>query len=179
MEKLTIATLHALDALFKGKRARICIIIDNDYQLPLAIANAGHRLVVVGDRFKPLFRFANMNQQYNPAVTVEAQYRALPLQPRSFDAVIVARSMPKGTDLAKELEHLKQYVKPEGLLFWFHPLFEGILGKTRRLFSPKHLRIERHVLCRSAMKQGFLQIGQVLVKGPGTRRSVLTKAMVP
>lgn len=179
MKNMISATLHSLEACTKGKRAKVCILISREFRLAKAVAQAGHRIVVVGDKFKPLLRFITQKQQYNPALTVEARYNALPLLEGAFDVLIVARPMPKGSNVANELERFKKILKPEGTLMWYHPIYEGLPGKIRKLFAHKWYRIERHALCKIAMENGFRQIGQTLVRGRRSSTLVLTKAMVP
>ncbi|MBN2344615.1 MAG: hypothetical protein JXX29_13195 [Deltaproteobacteria bacterium] len=179
MNRMIDATLHALNACTKGKRAKVCILMSREFRLAKEVAKAGHRLVLVGDKFRPLYRFATENQPYNPALTIEARYHELPLDTEAFDVLIVARPMPRGSDIGAELARLKTHIKSQGTIMWYHPVYKGLLGRIRRAFAHKWYRLERHVLCKTAMENGFQQIGQTLVRGRRSSRLVLTKAVVP
>jgi hypothetical protein len=182
MEKrvhISHTVLHLLEGLVAGrtdKRARVCVVMSRDDQVARAVAGLGHRVIVAGDRFKPLFRFTQRKQPYNPVLAVETEFRALPLYPESFDVIIVTRPLPGGSDLGRELQRLRQFLKSGGTLMWIHPVFKGLAGRLHRAFSPRLHRMERHVLCRIAMEQGFRQIGQELVRGHRGSRMVLTHA---
>jgi hypothetical protein len=182
MEKrvnISQTVLHLLEGLVAGKtdkRARVCVIMSRDDQVARAVASQGHRLVVAGDRFKPLFRFNQRNRPYNPVLAVETEFRALPLLPEAFDVIIVARPLPGGSDLGRELQRLRQFLKSGGTLMWIHPIYRGLAGRLQRAFAPRLHRMERHILCRTAMEQGFRQIGQETVRGYRGARYVLTRA---
>ena len=182
MEKqadITDTVLHLLkDAAPNPQRANVCVIMDRDFRVAKAVSGQGYRLVVVGNRFKPLFRFHMQKQPYNPVVAVEAMYRELPLLPDAFDAIVVARPMPKGSDVGRELLRLQRFLKTEGMLMWVHPQYRGMLGRVRRAFSSKWFRMPRHVLCQTAMAHGFSEVGQEVVRGRGISRFVLTRAKV-
>ncbi|MBN2526413.1 MAG: hypothetical protein JXR76_08465 [Deltaproteobacteria bacterium] len=168
--------LHLIEGAVGKQRANVCVLISRDTRVAREVAKMGHRLVVVGDRFKPLFRFQSRNHRYNPALAVEARYRELPLSPEAFDVLVVARPMPKDSDVARELERLRLFLKPEGMLMWIHPVYRGVFGRVHRTFASRAHRMERHVLCRIAMEEGFHLVGQEVVRAGHSSQFVLTRA---
>ena len=182
MEKrahITDTVLHLLEDLVHGNsRANICVIMSRDTRVAKAVAHKGYRAVVVGDKFKPLFRFCQQKPPYNPVLAVEGRFRELPLLPEAFDAIVVARPFPKGSDVGRELLRLQRFLKSSGTLMWVHPHYEGMIGKLRRAFASKWYRMARHSLCQTAMANGFTEIGQELVRVGGTVKYVLTRATI-
>ncbi len=156
-----------------GRRSlNVGLLLDGNLSIAEQVAALGHRTVVMGDRFRLLYRFyrhVSKGDGHQP-LTAEARFGALPVQKQSLDALILSRGLPSGAAPEIMLARLRNLLKDTGFLIWPHPVTDGWRGKVGRvIYSSRggNLRpIARQRLSALAMESGFVDVGQVLVGGP-------------
>jgi hypothetical protein len=133
-----------------------------------AVADDGHRVLIVSDRFGPLLSaYQRVGGGTRPNLLfVEARWQAFPLRQRSLDALVLSCGLPRGNSALDTLIELRQLIRPGGLLVWPHPLADGVSGWFGRLVAPLRWRtlspFRREVLCARTMEAGFADVEQEL-----------------
>jgi len=171
MADLRATVLDLLGDRVRERRLRVAVLCRGAVPLASAVAAAGHRTVVVSDRFRPLLALQRRMglAAGERIVLAEAGFRALPMRPRAFDALVLAHGLPRLAAPAAALRSLRELLVPGGLLIWVQPVTDGFRGKLALVSSPARRAIvaagPRHELCRVAMAAGFGEIGQRAGRG--------------
>jgi hypothetical protein len=155
---------------FKGRRARVGVAFESGAALLERLLMEPHFFTVFGDRFHPMFRVMTKGLRIRGAssdhvVFLENRFQAVPLLPRSLDALILLGGLPQcAPSPLLSLVQLRGLLRPGGLLIWPQPVGEGFFNRLARLRYPgKKGRLgapRRTQLCRLTMEAGFVDIGQ-------------------
>lgn len=174
MADLRGVVLEMLRDQVRERRLRVAVLCRRPSPLVSAVAAAGHRTVVVSDRFRALF---SIRERLGLAageriVLAEARFDELPLGPHRFDALLLAHGLPRLGAPADALRLLRALLVPGGLLLWVQATTEGVGGMLARIASPLRRAVvpaaPRHYLCAWTMTAGFGEIGQRTVGGRPT-----------
>ncbi len=153
----------------ENRRLTVGVLLQNNSTIPQRIVASGHRVVVIGDRFRILYSAYKQTRKADPPapLMVEALFNAVPIRPGSLDVLILSRGLPMATLPQDTLIGLRALLKDGGLFVWPHPVSNGIGGKIGRALIPfrpgTFHAIPRDRLCTLAMESGFAEIGQVPV----------------
>jgi hypothetical protein len=111
---------------------------------------------------------------------VEARFDALPFRPRSLDALVVLRGLPRGAPYEQTIAALELFLAPRGVLVFPQPVTDGRRGRLTRLLRAPFLRtlppLPRHALCQGAMTVGYREIGQIVPAGRAVVPWIVTHA---
>jgi SAM-dependent methyltransferase len=165
------AVREVLRERVRDRRLRVAVLCRGGaVGLAAAVAAEGHRTVVVSDRFRPLLAVQErLGPGAGATVLAEARFASLPLREGAFDALVLARGLPRLGPPAEALRALRRLLLPGGLLIWVHLTTEGLGGRVSRLGAPLARGLvppcRRHDLCGWAMAAGFGEIGQRAGRG--------------
>ena len=160
-----------LRAFGGGRPLDVCIFARGSLAVVERVAAEGHRTVVVGDRFRPLFAAHNRLEGMGSAafLAIEATFDDLPLAHRALDALILPGGMPAGHQVADALTRLRATLRRGGLLIWLHPSTDGLRGRFGQLFTPLLPRTARAMsrpeLCAAVMAAAYGEIRQEQTSG--------------
>jgi hypothetical protein len=154
-----------------GAKLKVGLLFQTKPTVAQKIAAAGHRSIVVGDRFPLLYRIYRKARKLpgeKPGV-IEARLDSLPIRSRSLDALVLLCRVPVESAAKTELRVFRDLLKDMGLLVWPHPVTDGLGAKVLSFASPfrsrTYNRAARHQLCVLVMESGFREVGQVVVQG--------------
>ncbi|MCP4599841.1 MAG: hypothetical protein GY847_04750 [Proteobacteria bacterium] len=172
MSKLAGTIAHLVRSAAGGRRMNMGLLYRGNPEVAEQIAADGHRIVVVGDRFRLLYRVHSRLRglsKKSPLIA-EVGLDALPIRNHSLDALILSGGLPSGNTPKQMLCVLRGLLKETGLLVWPHPVKDGLSGKIGRIVIPYRPRtvsaVLRHELSALAMESGFREVSQVVVPGP-------------
>ncbi len=170
--KLAKAIVDILRPQANGRRLNVGLLLEGNLAVAEQVAAEGHRTVVMGDKFRLIYAFyrrVNNGDEPRP-LTAETRFSALPIQKQSLDALVLSRGLPRGMDPQPTLVRLRNLLKDAGLLIWPHPYSDGLRGRVGKVLTKARLGsihpLERQRLSALAMASGFVDVGQVLVRGP-------------
>ncbi len=170
MSKLADIILHELESAAGSRRLTVGVLFQGHSPIVQRIAAEGHRAIIIGERFRILYRVYKETKEANATkpLIVEAHFNALPIRPGSLDALVLSQGLPFVDMPDDALVQLRHYLKDSGLFIWPHPVTDGIGGTLGRLFFPyrpgTYHAIPRDQLCTLAMASGFSDIGQTRLK---------------
>jgi SAM-dependent methyltransferase len=171
MPEATAIVVAALRARVRDRRLRVAVLCRGGGALAAAVAAEGHRTAVAGDRFRPLLAIQERlgAGPGGPAALLEVRFDELPLRAGVFDALVLARGLPRLASPVESLRSLRGLLVPGGLLIWVQSIAEGPGGRLARLVSPLARGMipacPRHELCAWTMAAGFGEIGQRAGRG--------------
>jgi hypothetical protein len=170
MSRLADTILHKLESVGGNRKLTVGVLFQGHSPIVQRIAAEGHRTIVIGERFRLLYRVYKETEKTNSTkpLMVEAHFDALPIRPGSLDALVLSQGLPLVEMPGETLVQLRSYLKDCGLLIWPHPVTDGIGGTLGRLFFPYRPgtfhAVPQDQLCTLAMASGFSEIGQTLLK---------------
>jgi hypothetical protein len=164
--KLDEAIAQIIEQTAKGRQLSVGLLLLGNSSVAGRLAQNGHRVVIIGDRFRLLFRLYNRLKGLAPGppepLLIEACFDALPFRAGSLDALVLTGGLPRGPSPVETLETLRTLLKPSGLIIWPHPLATALGGLWR--VKP----VAREHLTAWAMGAKFEGVGQRQL--PGTLR---------
>jgi len=171
MTDLEATVIRLLRTAAGGRWLKLCVICRGNLGLAESVLAEGHPTIVVGDRFKTLFKLHSRLRGIGPRpiLVVEAELDELPLKAWSLDAVVLSRGLPSGDGAPETLTRLRRLLAPGGLLVWPHPTSDGTRGRLGRVLVPARRGVappwERHQLCAALMRAGFRAVRQQTAQG--------------
>jgi hypothetical protein len=169
MSRLADTILHELESAGGNRKLTVGVLFQGHSPVVQRIAAAGHRTIVIGERFRILYRVYKKTEKANSTkpLMLEAHFDALPIRPGSLDALVLSQGLPSAELPGEALVQLRSYLKDSGLLIWLHQVTDGIGGTFGRLFFPYRggtfRAVSRDRLCTLTMASGFSEIGQTLL----------------
>jgi hypothetical protein len=171
MNRLPEAISRLIGAHAERRKLNIGLIYTGGRAVAEQLIASGHRLVVMSDRFHPMFRvFKKMRKEEGTAaddrvVMVETRLSSLPVGLEALDVLVLSSRLPSQSSPTQALLSLRSLLKPDGLLVWPQPVRGGIRGLFTRGRVKKGTRglARREVLCQLAMEAGFYEIGQTVI----------------
>ena len=171
MSTQSIIIAEQLRFAFKGRRARVGAAFQAHPEALEALLLEPHYFSVFGEKFHPMFRMMNRAGMENGhpkenILFLETRFDALPLQPRSLDALVLLGGLPRcAASPTESLVRLRELLVPGGLLIWPQPTREGFFGHVGAIRRPKRSfalgAVMRPRLTHLTMAAGFRDIAQM------------------
>jgi hypothetical protein len=171
MNDLEPTVIRLLRNASGGRWLKLGVLCRGNLALVESVLAEGHPSIVVGDRFRTLFKLYDRleNIGSRPIVVIEAELDAIPIRPWSLDALVLSRGLPSVKGATEILARLRRLLAPGGLLVWPHPIGDGTRGKLGRLLVPARRGVApplpRHRLCTLTMRAGFRAVRQLATSG--------------
>lgn len=154
---------NILQATFgkSSKTLTVGVLLDGHPLIATSTSALGYRTIVVGDRFRLLYRTHRKIEKKNiqKPLILEASFDNIPLKQQSLDAVILSRNIFPIKTPSRILQDIRTLLKNDGLVIWPHH-FPGRIRRISQLGTKPPLRSD---LTSLAMEAGFAEIGQVVV----------------
>ena len=172
MNKLAPTIVRIINTHARRRKLNVGLIFRGRRAVAEQIIASGHRLVVLSDRFHPLFRiFRRLRQEEGSAaddrvMMIEARLDSLPIALGTLDVLVLSSGLSSKMPPQNSLARLRLLLKPGGLLIWPQPIKQGVRSMVSRLspFRRGPLGLaKREILCLLAMEAGFNEIGQTVI----------------
>lgn len=177
---LTVASLVKRHA--GGRRLDLGIFARRGTREVEALLAQGHRTIVMGDRFRFLYRLSRrLSGAPGRCLFVETTLDDLPVAPFALDAMVLLGGLPSRREPGRTLARMRAVTKAGGIVLFPHPVVDGKRGGLARVAVPVRPGVmgpvERSRLCLWTMAAGFAQVGQRRPTGTGVAPWVVTAAV--